>query len=52
MRSATMVHKGSFQPKKPFVVVSVDAGATDKDGKAVAYIARVIVGEPESRGAR
>ena len=52
MRSATRVHKGSFQPKKPFVVVSVDAGATDKDGKAVAYIARVIVGEPESRGAR
>jgi hypothetical protein len=50
MRNATMVHKGAFQPKKPFVVMSVDAGALDKDGKALAYIARVVVGEPEAGG--
>ena len=28
-------------------IVSVDAGSTDKDGKAVAYIGRITLGEPQ-----
>jgi hypothetical protein len=46
MRRATMSHKGPVQPKKPFVIVSVDANSVDKAGKAVAYIGRVTLGEP------
>jgi hypothetical protein len=47
MRKATISHKGPVQPRKPFVVVSVDAASTDKDGKAVAYIGRITIGEPQ-----
>ena len=50
IRTATLLHKGPFQPQKPFVVVSVDADSPDKDGKAVAYIARIIMGEADSGG--
>jgi hypothetical protein len=46
MRRATMSHKGPVQAKKPFVIVSVDANSVDKDGKAVAYIGRITLGEP------
>lgn len=52
MRTATLSHKGDFRPGKPFVLVSVDASSTDKDGKAVAYVARVVVGEPQAPAAR
>jgi hypothetical protein len=48
MRRATLSHKGPFQPQKPFVVLSVDASSADKDGKAVAYIGRITIGEPQA----
>jgi hypothetical protein len=48
MRRSTLSHKGPVQPRKPFVVVSVDAGAVDKEGKAVAYIGRITIGEPQA----
>jgi hypothetical protein len=48
MRKATLSHKGAFQPGKPFILVSVDAAAADPEGKAVAYIARITLGEPQS----
>jgi hypothetical protein len=47
IRKANISRKGPFQPRKPFVVLSVDASSVDKDGKAVAYIGRVTVGEPQ-----
>jgi hypothetical protein len=47
IRRAVMSHKGPIQPRKPFVIASVDAGAPDKDGKAVAFICRVIMGNPQ-----
>jgi beta-lactamase regulating signal transducer with metallopeptidase domain len=47
IRSATITHKGPVEPRKPFVVVSVDANTADASGKAVAYIARITVGEPQ-----
>lgn len=47
IRSDTIAHKGPVEPHKPFVVVSVDANSVDATGKAVAYIGRVIVGEPQ-----
>jgi hypothetical protein len=50
--TATLSHKGAVQPHKAFIVVTVDAGSLDKDGKAVAYIARVIVGEPQQPAAK
>ena len=50
--SSTLSHKGPIQARKPFIVVTVDAGSLDKDGKAVAYIARVIVGQPQSPAAK
>ena len=52
VRTATLAHKGAFRAGKPFVLVSVDASATDKDGKAVAYVARVVVGEPQAPAAK
>jgi hypothetical protein len=45
-------HKGPVEARQPFVVVSVDAGSADKDGKAVAYIGRIKIGEPQSSGAK
>jgi hypothetical protein len=52
IHSATISHKGPVQPRKSFIVVTVDAGSLDKDGKAVAYIGRVTVGEPQGQSAR
>lgn len=46
-RNVTLSHKGPVQPGKPFIVVSVDGGAVDADGKAVAYIGRITLGEPQ-----
>lgn len=46
-RNVTLSHKGPVQPGKPFVVVSVDGGAVDGEGKAVAYIGRITLGEPQ-----
>jgi hypothetical protein len=47
IRSVTISNKGPVEPHKPFVVVSVDANSVDATGKAVAYIGRIIVGEPQ-----
>jgi beta-lactamase regulating signal transducer with metallopeptidase domain len=47
IRKTTLSHKGPVQARKPFVIVSVDAGSVDKDGKAVAYVGRVTIGEPQ-----
>jgi hypothetical protein len=51
MRKAVLSHKGPVHPGKPFVVVSVDGGSVDKDGKAVAYIGRITIGEPQPAAA-
>jgi beta-lactamase regulating signal transducer with metallopeptidase domain len=50
-RRATMSHKGPVQPRKSFVVVSVDASSVDAAGKAVAYVGRITIGEPQSTNA-
>ena len=47
MRRATLSHKGPVEPHRPFVVLTVDAGSVDKDGRAVAYVARITFGEPK-----
>jgi hypothetical protein len=49
-RRSVMSHKGIVEANKPFVVVSVDAASLDAGGKAVAYIARVTLGAPQSPG--
>ncbi|HEX4796688.1 MAG TPA: M56 family metallopeptidase [Humisphaera sp.] len=49
IHTCSLLHKGPVQPGKSFVVITVDAGSLDKDGKAVAYIARVTVGDLQSR---
>jgi hypothetical protein len=46
-RTVTMTHKGTVTAKQPFVVVSADAMNVDDKGKAVAYIARVVLGAPQ-----
>ena len=50
-RRATLSHKGPAEPGKPFVLLTADAGSVDKDGKAVAYIARITLGEPRGPAA-
>jgi beta-lactamase regulating signal transducer with metallopeptidase domain len=52
MRRVTLSHKGPFQPRKPLVLVSVDGDSPDKEGKAVAYIGRIILGEPQPPAAK
>ncbi len=47
-RNATMSHKGIVTANQPFVVISADGATVDNNGKAVAYIARVVVGAPQS----
>ncbi len=46
-RKASMLHKGTVLAKKPFVMLSADGASTDENGKAVVYIARVTLGEPQ-----
>lgn len=50
-RSSVLLHKGVVTPRQPFVVLNVDAAQPGTDGKAVAHVARVIVGTPQSPGA-
>jgi beta-lactamase regulating signal transducer with metallopeptidase domain len=47
VRRATMSYKGVVEPRQPFVVLSVDAASVDAEGRAVAYIARVRLGNPQ-----
>jgi hypothetical protein len=46
-RRATMSYKGVVEARQPFVVLSVDAASLDSEGRAVAYIARVRLGNPQ-----
>jgi hypothetical protein len=50
-RSATLSYNGTVSPGRPFVIVSVDAGAGETDGKATARIARVTMVAPQSSAA-
>ncbi len=47
-RTTMMARKGPVEARVPFVVVSVDAANVDGNGKAVAYIARITLGAPQS----
>jgi len=46
-RSASMSYKGLVTPREPFVILSVDGSTKDGNGKAVAFIARVTLGQPQ-----
>jgi hypothetical protein len=46
--TSTMSRKGPVEARQPFVVMSVDAGTVDAEGKAVAYIARITLGAPQA----
>jgi hypothetical protein len=50
-RTVTLAHKGAVAAKQPFVVVSADATNVDDKGKAVAYVARVVLGVPQGEAA-
>ena len=47
-RIAQMSHKGPVEAGKAFVVLNIDADHVDAAGKAVAYIARITMGAPQS----
>lgn len=47
-RTSTMSYKGIVQPNQPFVLMSIDAGSVDTNGKAMAYIARITLGTPQT----
>ena len=47
-RSMTLSRKGPVQPQKAFVALNVDASVRDANNRAVAYVARVVMGEPEN----
>jgi hypothetical protein len=51
-RRSTLSHKGPINPRKPFVVMNVDGVSVDGDGKAVAYIARITLGDPQPPAAK
>jgi hypothetical protein len=44
IRKATLSLKGPVELGKPSVLISGDASSRDKDGKAVVYIARIVLG--------
>ena len=44
IRKTTMSLKGPVELGKPTVLISADAASRDKDGKAVAYVARMVLG--------
>jgi hypothetical protein len=46
-RRAILQGSKQVQPERPFVVVTADSTAPDKNGKAVAYMARITFGKPE-----
>jgi beta-lactamase regulating signal transducer with metallopeptidase domain len=47
-RVATLSYKGPVTPDKSFVILSFNGGTRDEEGRAVAYIARVTLGTPQS----
>lgn len=46
-RSTVLSRNGQVEPERPFVVITADATSLDKEGKAVAYAARMILGTPK-----
>ena len=46
-RRATLTHNGPVRPGRAFAIVSVDANSRDAEGKAVGYVARVVLGKPQ-----
>ena len=48
VRSIELGHNGPVQLGKPVVLVSLDASSKDADGNAVAYVCRIVFGEPAS----
>jgi hypothetical protein len=44
IRKATMSLKGAVELGKPSVLISADASSRDKDGKAIVYVARLVLG--------
>jgi hypothetical protein len=51
-RTVTLLQKGIVRADQPFVIVGVDASSRDADGKAVARVARVTLGRPQSAPGR
>jgi beta-lactamase regulating signal transducer with metallopeptidase domain len=51
-RHTKLLHKGAVDPRKPFVVLSIDGASVDADGKAVAYIGRITLGDPQPPAAK
>ena len=47
-RVATLSYKGPVTPAKSFVILSFNGGTRDEAGQAVAYIARVTLGTPQT----
>jgi beta-lactamase regulating signal transducer with metallopeptidase domain len=47
-RTATLSSKGHVTPDQPFVILSFNGGTRDEAGRAVAYIARVTLGAPQT----
>ena len=45
VRKVVMGYKGMMRPGAPVVIVSADAASLDAEGKAVAYIARIVLGK-------
>jgi hypothetical protein len=49
IRKTTMSLKGPVELGKPSVLISADAASRDKDGKAVVYVARLVLGATAGR---
>ena len=47
LRRVNMAHKGPLASGRPVVIVSVDAASANGAGKAVAYVARIVLGKPQ-----
>ncbi len=46
VRTVELGHNGLVQLGKPVVLVSLDASSKDADGNAIAYVCRIVFGEP------
>ncbi|HVT79495.1 MAG TPA: hypothetical protein VHM90_02470 [Phycisphaerae bacterium] len=46
-RRAILQQDDQVQPEKPFMTMTADGGAPDKDGNAVVYVARMTLGKPQ-----
>jgi len=48
VRTVELGHNGPVQLGNPVVLVSLDASSKDADGNAIAYVCRIVFGEPGS----